>query len=376
MNDKADQETGVWLDSLRRRFGVAAAAVCRERKGRLCLESSSGLGGLPAERGNAPMPGAFCRTTLKTLRPLVVPNAGRGNGFRFYAGIPILGPGKDSRGTLSLFDTRPRSFSSAHIRFLALLGEAFLSPKVRRSLSEPGLDVFAEGFFRDLIQAELDCGLETNLLVFHLGQLEETRASRGEAAARKILAQLVKLIRSDMAPGDCLGRLGANEVALLWPGKLSSAQEKAERLLRLILSRSKLAVNAGVSSSLRLGADAEALRRLGREAAFEARATDAPGARTKTARGLQAMPAPSPVPSPPSSTSANLEARYQRFVLLNRMSLELFSEKPFAESMSSACGLILALMGAKYVAIYYRDEFGLLYCAYRHGEPPDRKSVV
>ncbi len=64
-----------------------------------------------------------------------------------------------------------------------------------------------------------------------------------------------------------------------------------------------------------------------------------------------------------------LEARYQRLVLLNRMSLELFSEKPFPEALASASELIASLTGARYVSVHFLDDFGVPFCASRRGDP-------
>lgn len=50
------------------------------------------------------------------------------------------------------------------------------------------------------------------------------------------------------------------------------------------------------------------------------------------------------------------------------MSLELFSEKPFAEALAEACHTALALTGARSVSVYFSDEFGAPALAYRHGD--------
>jgi len=61
-----------------------------------------------------------------------------------------------------------------------------------------------------------------------------------------------------------------------------------------------------------------------------------------------------------------MTARYQRLVLLNRMSIALFGDKPFATSVPEACHAAMALMAAQSVAVYLVDEAGRPVLAYGH----------
>ena len=58
--------------------------------------------------------------------------------------------------------------------------------------------------------------------------------------------------------------------------------------------------------------------------------------------------------------------RYQRLVLLNRMSIALFGDKPLAAALPEACHAAMALMGAQSVALHVVDERGLPVLIYRH----------
>ena len=60
--------------------------------------------------------------------------------------------------------------------------------------------------------------------------------------------------------------------------------------------------------------------------------------------------------------------RYQRLVLLNRMSGALFGDRPLDVSLPEACHAAMALMGAQSAAVYFTDERGLPVLAYRHGD--------
>ncbi|MDX6770246.1 MAG: ATP-binding protein, partial [Elusimicrobiota bacterium] len=62
-----------------------------------------------------------------------------------------------------------------------------------------------------------------------------------------------------------------------------------------------------------------------------------------------------------------LEERYQALVLLNRLTQELFSDRPFRESLSAAARVIMALCEADFVSIHFCDEFGRPAPAFRLG---------
>ncbi|MBI5245889.1 MAG: PAS domain S-box protein [Elusimicrobia bacterium] len=60
--------------------------------------------------------------------------------------------------------------------------------------------------------------------------------------------------------------------------------------------------------------------------------------------------------------------RYQRLVLLNRMSVALFGDKPFAAALPEACHAAMALMGAQSVEVFFADELGRPVSFYRHAD--------
>lgn len=76
----------------------------------------------------------------------------------------------------------------------------------------------------------------------------------------------------------------------------------------------------------------------------------------------------SPAATTPPSSGELMAVRYQRLVLLNRMSIALFGDKPFAEGLTEACHAAMALMGAQSVAVHFTDERGVPALAYRHGD--------
>lgn len=72
--------------------------------------------------------------------------------------------------------------------------------------------------------------------------------------------------------------------------------------------------------------------------------------------------------TPPPASGDTMAVRYQRLVLLNRMSVALFGDKPFAAALPEACHAAMALMGAQSVAVYFTDDRGLPVLAYRHAD--------
>lgn len=115
-------------------FGVLAAAVNLVDHDRVAMISASGI-----ERTDAPRSESFCSTTVELGGVLVLEDTrldprfsdleAVGQGILFYAGYPIEAPNGQRVGTLCLFDTRPRTFSTADeslLRELALRAQAQL----------------------------------------------------------------------------------------------------------------------------------------------------------------------------------------------------------------------------------------------------------
>jgi PAS domain S-box-containing protein len=129
-------------------------------------------------------------------------------------------------------------------------------------------------------------------------------------------------------------------------------------------------MSTGVSHTLDLSGGAPELLRLAAAAAEAARRAGGRHPHSLTSRGEAAPPVPAAPPAPAETSGTALAARYQRLVLLNRMSLELFADKPAEDALSDSFSTILALTGAKYAALYFCDELGAPALALRRGEGP------
>ena len=78
----------------------------------------------------------------------------------------------------------------------------------------------------------------------------------------------------------------------------------------------------------------------------------------------------SPPPGTPArSTTSSLQSRYQQLLLLNRISLGLFSGSTLESSLESAAHGILALTGGKFLALLRKDESDALEPFFQLGNP-------
>ena len=211
----------------------------------------------------------------------------------------------------------------------------------------PPDDALTPPDLRARIAAALASGAPLGLATFRSTRLADVRRDKGVAVAEKLLLQLSAILRGAARPQDVIGRLDDDTVAVLLSATLTESQAAVGRLARAAREGSRWPVSSGLSHSDGLTGGADALMRLALEAATQEREDAA-----------EAAPAGDPA----------LAARFQRLSLLNRMSLELFSDKPFPQALSQACHVLLSLTGARAVSVHFSDELGATRPAYRHAE--------
>ena len=250
-----------------------------------------------------------------------------------------------------------------------------LPPPRGRSALDPKLGILSEEFLLGLIRVKIEQGPGASAVLFHSVRYGEIRRDHGTEVAEHLMVRLGDLLRQTLRHDERLGRFGGDNIVLALPSGLPAAQETAARLHAIVRENSSFPVATGVAHSAGLKGGPAALCELALRAAIESGGSSV-GART--AAGPVAAPhIPPPPPQGPDPFSAALEARYQRLVLLNRMSLELFSERPFREALHSCGGIIMALMGARFVGIHFLDDLGRPAPAFRSGDPhfsePDAK---
>jgi hypothetical protein len=136
--DILDSPPAAELDAIARvakdLFGVVGTAVNLVDRDRTHMTAAAGV-----ERSDRPRSESFCALTVELGGALVIEDTRRDprvsrlpaveDGILFYAGYPVEAPNGQRIGTLCLFDTEPRSFTSADeslLRELALRVQAEL----------------------------------------------------------------------------------------------------------------------------------------------------------------------------------------------------------------------------------------------------------
>ncbi len=205
-------------------------------------------------------------------------------------------------------------------------------------------DALTSAALRARITEALASGDPHALATFRSTRLADVRRDKGAEVAEKLMVQLTSILRGTARPEDAVGRLDEDTAAVLLRGTPPESRSAADRFARAVAEGTRWPVTAGLAHSQGLEGGPDDLVRL--------------------ALGASAPAAPAAAPAADSA----LAARFQRLSLLNRMSLELFSDKPFPLALSEACHVLLSLTGARAVAVHFSDELGTLKPAYRHGE--------
>lgn len=267
-------------------------------------------------------------------------------------------------------ELRERS-GEPELRLLAVLARAFPAQAAKRGLWDPRLNIFSREFFLRLVQAEISSQTEVGLILLRSERLAEVRRKQGPEVAERLLGRLADSLRPKQAAPEWLGRLGPDTLGLLLPQiGLLSAQGRAQAVYDELRQSSRFPISVGVAHTLDLAGGAPELIALADQAAEEMLRTGDRRIHTRTARGPVAAPVITAPPLPSGAAPSSLAARYQRLVLLNRMSLELFADKPFNAALAEACSTLLALTGAKYASVYFCDDFQQPSLVHRVGEGP------
>ena len=233
--------------------------------------------------------------------------------------------------------------------------------QVNEPYADPTLYLLAEESFRALVQESAAGGAKCGVAAFHFQRYKEISESKSPDIAEHLLLKLATLLRSLMRPGDTLGRLGPDSLALLLVENFPGAVRGAQRLLPLVARDFRFTVRVGLSHCDEPAQSGDLC------AAALTAAMDARGEASLAVYSAGGPLDAANIRAPSPRVSA-MDIRYQRLSLLHRISLELFSEKPFEDSMAAVGSIIMALMGCKYVSLYYCDDFGRPVPAFRCGE--------
>ena len=312
--DASGELTGGW--GLSESFDAVELTLLRD-----VLGPALGSEGKPAAIRNVLDHPVLARSGLHTKR-----------GLQFLAAEPS-GAGH----ALCVADYRPRSWAEPDRRILAAWARVL--GKGDAALDAP-TGVYAETMFRELCEAETADGRPRALILCELATYDEVSRDRGEETAGKLLGRLAALVRSRTRDYDLLGRLSGGKLGL-WLAATPSGLEGVERK-----------IGEALSSDFRFPVRLAAVAAPGRfdDALASAQAR------------LGASPRPRGTPK-----SATWEQRHQRLVLLHRVALRLFSGSAFHESLSEAGDVVLALAGARRLAIHRIEPPGAVVELLRRG---------
>lgn len=320
--DAAGELSGGW--GLAETFDAADLALLRD-----VLGPALGSDGRPAAIQNILDHPVLARSGLHTKR-----------GLQFLAAEPSgAGP------ALCVADYRPRAWPEADRRLLAAWAKAL-------GRGDAALDsrtgVYSEPMFRELCDAETGDGRARALILCELATFDEVTRERGEDTASRLLGRLAAIVRSRTRDYDLLGRLSGGRLAL-WLAATPSGLEGVERK-----------IGEALASDFRFPVKLAAVAAPGRfdDALASAQARLAA---TRRPRG--------------APKGASWEQRHQRLVLLHRVALRLFSGSAFHEALGEAGEVVLALAGARRLAIHRIETPGAAVELLRRGgrKPEDAR---
>lgn len=198
---------------------------------------------------------SFCaHAVLDPDRPLVVEDATRdprfadnplvtgAPGIRFYAGVPVKGPGGHALGTLCVIDTVPRQAAPALVATLADLArgvtEAFrLHDTVQRLSHLAATDPLtgladAASFERRHLDLAAGGAIEPHaLILLDIDRFQQINHLFGHAGGNAVLVEVAGRLRAEAGPADFVARLGGDSFAVLLRDP-AGVEDAAKRLHR------------------------------------------------------------------------------------------------------------------------------------------------
>ena len=173
---------------------------------------------------------SFCNYTIANEQSLIVNDLTQDerfadnphvvdDGFRFYAGVPLMYRDRYALGTLCMLDTSPRQMSEDDVALLEELGT--LVECEIAALETATIDVLTNLFNRrgfetltnHVLKLSARNDLPNCLIHFELDQLRSINAQFGHAQGDQILVEFAELLHRSFRDVDILARIGGNEFA-------------------------------------------------------------------------------------------------------------------------------------------------------------------
>ncbi|MCW3474193.1 GGDEF domain-containing protein [Limobrevibacterium gyesilva] len=243
---------------------------------------------------------SFCAHAVQRDEPLIVRDAladprFRDNplvlgapGVRFYMGVPLRTHDGHNIGTLCAIDQRPRKPSPGQVMVMQDLARLVMDELELRQLATTDSLTGAEtrrSFMHHAQQALAQAQRyrrELSCIMLDVDHFKAVNDRHGHATGDLVLRVIVSACRSVLRSGDCLGRLGGEEFAILLPETPpEAALATAERLRGLIEATTiptgpgpvMVTASFGVATMAPIDETADTLLAAADAALYEAKAT-------------------------------------------------------------------------------------------------------
>lgn len=205
------------------------------------------------QEASAPRSISFCTHTIKSDRPMIIPDARIDPIFKnnpmvvgephivSYAGVPLRTLCGHNIGTLCVSDVVPRDFSAEDINTLTILASIIIDELDLRRLSSRDLltGALSRRGFSEHIRRSIDIfnryQIPQSLVMFDLDHFKKINDSLGHPAGDAVLKGVSSRISDNLRSNDHLGRLGGEEFAILMTNtSLADAVMAADRLRAML----------------------------------------------------------------------------------------------------------------------------------------------
>ncbi|WP_128255811.1 sensor domain-containing diguanylate cyclase [Falsirhodobacter deserti] len=270
-------------------FSVPYAAVTLIDADRQWMKAAVGMAPMECARDDS-----FCMHTIRGLEPLSVESALDDPRFidnpfvtsathiRSYLGAPLTTPDGYNIGALCILGTEPRVFTEADKAVLVNFSKVVVSQmELRQAATRDALTgAMTRRNFEDQMADMVSGDRSGSLILLDVDHFKSINDTFGHPAGDEVLREVVGRLMACIRSGDCVGRVGGEEFALLLPeASANKATVMAERLRRAVmqdplaaLENQRITISLGVAER-RDGETAEAWLKRADEALYEAKRT-------------------------------------------------------------------------------------------------------
>ena len=229
-------------------LNVPIATVSLIDRDRQWLKAKVGL-----EGGQCPRAAAFCNITIQSREIMVVEDALLDSRFvdnchvtgdpfiRSYAGAPLMTNDGYNLGALCAIDRVPRTFPANHLAILKRFAGLVVSEmELRTEAQEDYLTrALTRRAFLGRITSEMahsaDGHHPVGLVMFDIDHFKRINDQHGHGVGDDVLRSVADAIRGELQAGECFGRLGGEEFAVLTTGPHGyAAHRRAEQFRHAI----------------------------------------------------------------------------------------------------------------------------------------------